>query len=568
MSLETIELDFIQHLANDADISLSLGMENNLGELGDPGMQAHHQSISNAKALLERISKEDTVENFYQRLDLHLIQLYLKRELFFKELSFNGKLQRQQKPGGIDGISAGIFQLFINDPREPDKRLDNILSRLYSASDYLTEELKTLDTPVRRWRDIEVMQGEGLADLFATILNWAKVCNYPDLKALDAAIIHANKAIRQYIDALKSMPTTSKFAIEEVKVKELLALGEINQSPEQLRAMAENYLLSTEVFIEDLRLKLIKKYQLSQDTDAATLQDFLSKQHRVTLVDGELDSILDVYQREKSKLIGFLAQKELFPIPEQQDLRIIRTPGFLEPVIPAGAMWPPIALRKGDKTSIVYLTLKEDQINEHTHLGIPVMMLHEGIPGHHLQFASASLQPSFIRKIFRAGEHAEGWTTMLEDYLLDSGYIENELVDEVRFIAKREISRLAARVGIDLYFMTGDKQYLNVGLQLDFDSDDPFENAAKLLKAATGFTDGRVQAELNWYSTERGIPLCYLTGNQMVWKLKRDIQNANLKQLSADALDKEFHRIYLNSGCMPVSSLREVFRYEGLLPHD
>ena len=52
----------------------------------------------------------------------------------------------------------------------------------------------------------------------------------------------------------------------------------------------------------------------------------------------------------------------------------------------------------------------------------------------------------------------------------------------------------------------------------------------------------------------------------MVWKLKEDIQSANLKRLPAGALDKEFHRIYLSSGCMPVNSLREVFRYEGLLP--
>ena len=40
---------------------------------------------------------------------------------------------------------------------------------------------------------------------------------------------------------------------------------------------------------------------------------------------------------------------------------------------------------------------------------------------------------------------------------------------------------------------------------------------------ATGFTDGRVQAELNWYSSEQGYPLSYLTGNRLVWQLKEDI---------------------------------------------
>jgi len=154
---------------------------------------------------------------------------------------------------------------------------------------------------------------------------------------------------------------------------------------------------------------------------------------------------------------------------------------------------------------------------------------------------------------------------MLEDYMLDIGYVSEDLVDEVRFIAQREISRLVARVGIDLYFMSGDEHYLNVGLDLKFDYVDPFENAAKLLKTATGFTDGRVQAELNWYSTEQGYPLSYLTGNRMVWQLKNDIMDANKKCLSKVELDKEFHRLYLQSGCMPVALLRQVFQHEGML---
>jgi uncharacterized protein (DUF885 family) len=246
-------------------------------------------------------------------------------------------------------------------------------------------------------------------------------------------------------------------------------------------------------------------------------------------------------------------------------MKILQTPGFLEPVIPAGAMWPPLALREGCKTSLVYLTLKQDQLAEHTALGIPVMMIHEGIPGHHLQFATAAQHPSFIRRIFSANEHAEGWTTMLEDYMLDVGYIADDLVDEVRFIAKREMSRLVARVGIDLYFMTANKAYLNVGLDLDFTSDDVFVNAAKLLKQATGFTDGRVQAELNWYSTEQSYPLSYLTGNRLVWQLKQDIEQANRNKLSSTELDRAFHKVYLQSGCMPVENLRLVFNELGYL---
>jgi hypothetical protein len=51
----------------------------------------------------------------------------------------------------------------------------------------------------------------------------------------------------------------------------------------------------------------------------------------------------------------------------------------------------------------------------------------------------------------------------------------------------------------------------------------------------------------------------------MVWELKKDVQDQNPKRLSQSDLDKEFHRIYLQSGCMPVKSLREVFTHEGFL---
>jgi hypothetical protein len=51
----------------------------------------------------------------------------------------------------------------------------------------------------------------------------------------------------------------------------------------------------------------------------------------------------------------------------------------------------------------------------------------------------------------------------------------------------------------------------------------------------------------------------------MVWQLKDDIQEANKKSLDKLALDQAFHEVYLNSGCMPVESLRSVFMNLGYL---
>ena len=561
---QALESQFKAHVLSDPDTSMALGDDRYLGELGDPSLSAMAAETKQAKLLLSQLESYQATE-FDDALDLQLMARHLKQSIFFNELQQSGQLQRCRKPSGIDGISAGVFQLFVNDERTAEQRLNNILSRLMQAPDYLNQELNVITQPIQRWLDIEIEQGEGLADLFATIFNWAQETSYPKLAELQQAIQACNDAVSVYLTDLQSRETITQFAIGEDKVKALLELRDINQTPEELVSMARDFMGETQVLLAELTDRLCHKYQLPKDTSQEHLHEYLNKQFAAELKDGKLDSILDIYHEQISSINQFISNHQLFDVPQSQAIKILQTPGFLEPVIPAGAMWPPLALREGKKTSLVYLTLKADQLAEHTELGIPVMMIHEGIPGHHLQFATAALHPSFIRRIFSANEHAEGWTTMLEDYMLDVGYVEDDLIDEVRFIAKREMSRLVARVGIDLYFMTANKHYLNVGLDLNFDSDDVFDNAAKLLKTATGFTDGRVQAELNWYSTEQSYPLSYLTGNRMVWELKKDIQTKNLKALSDEDLDKAFHRVYLESGSMPVNSLRSVFIEQGYL---
>jgi len=141
--------------------------------LGDPSLAAMQVRGDAARQLLETLILTDA-SGFDEQLNLDLMQRYLKRKLFFDGLMQHGELQRRRRPLGVDGISAGIFQLFVNDERDPEPRLDNILSRLQQAPQYLAVEAQVLTQPIARWRDIEIEQGEGIADMLATIVSWAK----------------------------------------------------------------------------------------------------------------------------------------------------------------------------------------------------------------------------------------------------------------------------------------------------------------------------------------------------------------------------------------------------------
>ena len=92
--------------------------------------------------------------------------------------------------------------------------------------------------------------------------------------------------------------------------------------------------------------------------------------------DRRLEDVLARYEQEREKILAFIKERELFPVFEAQDMKILRTPGFMAPSIPAGAMMPPAPFREGTRTSLVYLTLSEELLPEHTELSIPGMMIH------------------------------------------------------------------------------------------------------------------------------------------------------------------------------------------------
>ena len=421
---------------------------------------------------------------------------------------------------------------------------------------------------MQRWVDIDVERVGGLPSLFANLRGWADHEGWADAPRLAEACRVAEDALSSYVERLRALPTTTELHLGRSGAEEIVRLRGIDLSLEDLHRLATDYLAGLGDDLEGLRGGLVAEHGLDPATTVEQLGEHLDAHHRVRIDDeGDMDAVLRRYEDERGRILSFIAERDLFPILDDQDMRLMRTPTFMEPSIPAGAMMPPPPLRPGTKTSLVYLTLKPELLAEHTELGIPGMMIHEGIPGHHLQLAWAAANPSPVRRLYDGAHHAEGWTTMLEDYMLDLGYL-GELTDAARFSGKRDIARIGARVAIDLFFMTGDKGFLDVGVDCDLSSDDPFVAAGNLLQAVTGFVPGRVQAELNWYSQERGYPLSYLTGNHLVWALKAELAEANRGRLEGLALDRAFHRIYLESGNMPVRWLWRVFRHHGLLPSE
>ncbi len=556
---------FHRVFTRDPNRCVNLGVEQNLASLPDPSESARRTRLAEMKELLTRLALvQPHAMSEDERLDLELAQLHLLAAVHRDTYEWAGGHAARHTPSAGQDIGSGIFLLLTNDPRAGSDRLADITTRLERVPDYLAALLARLEHPVERWVSMDKEKVAGLPSLFSSVSAFAEREGYADSTRLTRAITRAEAALASYVAMLEKLPAIREFHVGAATAKNIVRLRGIDLGLSELHGIARDYLTRTGEQIERLRVKLCHKYQLAPDTRVEVLEAFLNQRYAVAAPGDDLDVVLDRYRQELALVTSFVEKSGLFPLFEQQDIRILKTPAFMLPSIPAGAMLPPAPFRSGPPTSQIYLTLSDELLNEHTALSIPVMIIHEAMPGHHLQLAAAAQHPSVIRKHFEAMDQAEGWTTMLEDYMLDRGYMP-ELADEARFIGKRDISRIGARVGIDLFFMTGDKSYLELGVPCDLSSEDPFVAANELLCTVTGFSAARAQAELNWYSQERGYPLSYLTGNHLVWQLKTEIANRQQGKLDGDALDRRFHEVYLAAGNMPLSSLRRVFAASGLL---
>ncbi|MFT7625843.1 MAG: hypothetical protein ACI9WU_005034 [Myxococcota bacterium] len=556
---------FYAYVAGDPNDRVELGIDERLGELPDPSLAAQRSRVGEAQRLRQELDALPAAEGFDETLDRDLAALQLDRAIHLGQYTFNGLPRLAQTPQAGSGLGDPILMLLIRDPRPAGERLADITARLEQTPAYLDAMLARLERPVDRWRSMDLGQLAGLPQLFQAVTDLALQENWADSSRLATARTAAETAITRYCEGLKALPAAPGLAVGTETAQRIVDLRGIGMSLSELHTMARTFLADIDQELDALADRLAPRYGLPADVGHAQLQELLSQRFALKIQGDPVQAVLDRYNDERGRILSFIDQHQLFPIPASHAMDVMQTPAFLEAVIPAGAMVPPPPFRAGVRRSIVYLTLGPDRVAEHDELSIPTMMIHEGIPGHHLQLAHAASHPSVIRRQFDSAAHAEGWTTRLEDYMLDRGYM-GELTDEGRFCAKREIARIGARVAIDCFFMTGDAGYLDVGVDCDVSAADPFEAAGALLSAVTGFSPERVLGELSWYSLERGYPLSYLAGNRAVAALEAELKASPTNTLDDLALEREFHRVYLKSGNMPLSMLRRVFVNEGLLP--
>ncbi len=170
------------------------------------------------------------------------------------------------------------------------------------------------------------------------------------------------------------------------------------------------------------------------------------------------------------------------------------------------------------------------QLKEHALWHLPVTVLHESYPGHHLQLCWANKLDSHVRKHYHNTPYCEGWALYCERLMDEVDYLNDPRYKLCRL--KDKLWR-AARIILDVSLQTGEMS---------------MEEAVKFFVEKVHLAENCALAEVRRYTLSPTYPLSYMLGKLEILKLREEMKKTLGKKFSL----AKFHKELLERGTIPL----------------
>lgn len=450
------------------------------------------------------------------------------------EILFSRDLKRwQTDPHQHAGAAVdSVFDLVVRAPGNLIRALPAIESRLQQIPAFLAAGLECVRLPVPHWTTLAVKSCEGSVE-FLQGLEPELVKISSDPRHTRSLLRSAEAAFKDFAGAIerKKQGSAGSFAIGREKFEFLIRerLG-FDFSLREARAVGERLIARQDYLLQRAAAKIGRRPALELIEEAAA---------RWT----PPGSLLEHYQRTTRDIKRKLAGADLVTLPKGESLKVLPVPPFLRHQFPTAAYNPPQPFARS-QTGIFWvndLSLEQPDLQKkmaevRQHFGLELTAVHEGYPGHHLQFVVQFKHPSRLRRIFEHSIFYEGWTMWCEQMAVDHGLVD---IPHARLIQLHDALWRAHRIVIDCGLQEGSLTHAA---------------AARRLQQGVGFTAARAKGDVNWYTSSPTVPMSYLLGRLEVEKLHRRLVIGNGWTL------RQFNDWMLSHGSLPWSWIAQASR--------
>lgn len=249
------------------------------------------------------------------------------------------------------------------------------------------------------------------------------------------------------------------------------------------------------------------------------------------------EGLVDAYRKAFESARDFIIERDLVTVPDDAPLSVGIMPEVERDLMPYAAYFPPAPF--GDsKTGCIWVTpidetasweQQQAQLLEHSVYSIPIIALHEGFPGHHLQLTRAMDSPYLLRRQMLNSLLMEGWALYCEELMQDQGFYTDP---RVQLFQLKDTLWRACRVIIDVGLHTG-------GMT--------FDEAVEMLADKACVHEACAAAEVKRYAMSPTQPMTYVVGKTLLL----DLRDRMKRKLGTRFNLKEFHDELLSFGSIP-----------------
>jgi uncharacterized protein (DUF885 family) len=517
------------------ETATSLGLHKNDADLDDRTTAGFDKAVERQKAMLDALKERFKAPRLSASGRTDLTMLLGALEVDIRTKRVQRPLQRQ--PDIYASPLNAIFFMTARDYAPAAERARNVVARLEKIPKVVEAAKANLLNPPRVWTEVGIDRASSAKSFLEAQRPFLMASLPAEAARIDAALKSSEAAYEDYKKFLQKevLPRSNgRFSAGRELFGFLLQNDYfLEESPEDLLAMGKKLFAETGVQMTEVAKRIDPKAKGWPEVVAR-----LKGNHPT------VDGLLDAYRHEVTRARAFLQQKDAVEFPPGDDLDVIDTPPFLRSTVTAAYDQPPPfdANTKGfffvtpvDKT--LSKAKQEEMLRENDHGDLVDTAVHEAYPGHHLQLSFARRNPSLLRKALDHAIFSEGWALYSEELMAELGYY----TDEERLMQLEWTLVRAARIVID------------VGLHV---SDMTFDQAVKMLTDEVHLERQLALSEVKRYTLSPTQPLAYLTGRQMIFKMRERYKQREGAKFSL----KRFHTDVLQRATVPPSLMaKEIF---------
>ena len=429
----------------------------------------------------------------------------------------------------------GCFGLLTHEFAPFEERLRSMLSRMREIPDMLAVSRDNISSPASVFAQVAVEIVRGGLSFFRNVVPGIASRTpslEPELLAASEAVISAFEDYETWLRETVLPHARGTFAAGHDTYEQLLR--------------TEHYLSYTPAHLVRLATGVVRKAQEEIREVAASIAPSLTWQELVADLKRDHppnDGLLDAYRRAVESTRQFVVDRGLVTIPEGERLDVVETPEFERSTMPYAACFPPPPFETSN-TGFLWVTPvdahaprahQEAQLLGHCVHSIPIIALHEGYPGHHLQRTWALSCPSALRKLAMNNLLTEGWALYCEHLMYEEGFYADP---RVRLFQLKDVLWRACRVTIDVGLHTA-------GMT--------FDEAVQMLVQEAHLEEINAVAEVKRYAMSPTQPMTYVIGMLLIL----DLRDRMKRKMGSDFDLRQFHDRLLSYGSIPPALIAE-----------